>query len=66
MLTKAELTEDIQSEIGESSAESIDLTAYLSDAESCETLEDVQANLMAARYVAQAILSQINDQLARI
>jgi hypothetical protein len=65
-LTDAELIEDIQAEIGEASSESVDLTAYLSDAESCETLEDVKANLEAAKHAAKAILAQINDQLARI
>lgn len=64
--TIAELVEDIQAEIGESSAESVDLTAYLSDAESCETLLDVRENLKAAEMAAQAILDNIRDQLARI
>lgn len=66
MLTKQELIEDIQAEIGEVSSESVDLTGYLSDAESCETLEDVKANLEAAREAAKVILSHINDELSRI
>lgn len=66
MLTKAELIEDIQAEIGESSSESVDLTTYLSDAESCETEEDIKANLEAAREACKAILSNINDQLGRL
>lgn len=64
--TIAELVEDIQAEIGESSAESVDLTAYLSDAESCETLEDLRENLKAAEIAARVILDDVRDQLARI
>lgn len=64
--TIAELVEDIQAEIGESSAESVDLTTYLSDAESCETLEDLRENLKAAEIAARVILDNVRDQLARI
>lgn len=64
--TIEELVEDIQAEIGESSSESVDLTAYLSDAESCETLEDLRENLKAAEIAAQVILDNVRDQLARI
>lgn len=65
-LTNAELMEDIQAEIGESSSESVDLTAYLSDAESCETADDLLANLLAAKQSAETILSNVKDQIARI
>ena len=65
-LSQQELIEDIQAEIGEASTESVDLTANLSDAESCETMEDLKANLLEARKAAQTIISQINDQLARL
>lgn len=65
-LSQKELMEDIQAEIGEASSESVDLTANLTDAESCETMEDLKANLLEARKAAQTIISQINDQLARL
>jgi len=65
-LTNAELMEDIQAEIGESSSESVDLTAYLSDAESCETAVDLLENLLAAKLSAETILSNVKDQIARI
>lgn len=66
MLTKAELITDIQAEIGESSAESVDLTGHLTSAESCETHEDLLQNLLEAKQAAEAILSNINDQLSRL
>lgn len=65
-LSQQELIEDIQAEIGEASSESVDLTANLTDVESCETMEDLKANLLEARKAAQTIISQINDQLARL
>jgi uncharacterized phage infection (PIP) family protein YhgE len=65
-LSQQELMEDIQAEIGEASSESVDLTANLTDVESCETMEDLKANLLEARKAAQTIISQINDQLARL
>lgn len=64
--TIEELVEDIQAEIGEASSESVDLTAYLSDAESCETLQDLRENLKAAEIAAQVILDNVRDQLCRI
>jgi hypothetical protein len=63
---RVELIEDIQAEIGESSLESVDLTSNLSDAESCETAFDLLENLEYAKSAAESILSNINDQLARI
>ena len=65
-LTQAELMEDIQAEIGEASSEAVDLIGNLTDVESCETMEDLKANLLEARKAAQTIISQINDQLARL
>lgn len=65
-LTPAELMEDIQAEIGESSAESVDLTAYLTDVESCETMEDLEQNLLTAKQAAETILVNIKDQIARL
>jgi uncharacterized protein YjgD (DUF1641 family) len=65
-LTAAELMEDIQAEIGESSAEAADLMQYLTDAESCETPVDLFENLTNAKATAEAILSNIKEQLARI
>ena len=66
MKTTQEQIEEIQAEIGESSAESVDLTAHLTSAESCETLEDLKQNLLEARNTALSILSNINDQINRM
>lgn len=66
MLTKDELTTSIQTEIGDTALASVTLTDNLTSAESADRLEDVQEHLLRARYNAQMILSQINDQLARI
>lgn len=65
-LTNAELIEDIQAEIGESSSEAMELIGHLTSAESCETAEDLRQNLLEARQAAKVILSNINDQLARL
>lgn len=65
-LTTAELIEDIQAEIGESSSASVDLTGHLTSAESCETLEDLKQNILEAKGAVLLILSGLNDQLSRI
>lgn len=65
-LSQQELIEDIQAEIGEASSEAMDLIGHLTDAESCETMEDLKQNLLEARKTAQTILQHINDELARL
>ena len=63
-MTERELIEDIQAEVGEASSDAMDLIGHLTDAESCETLEDLTANLEAAKYAVGVILTQLNDQLS--
>ena len=65
-MTKQELIDDIQAETGEATVESMELTGHLVSAESCETIDDLKANLLEARKSAETILMQINDQLARL
>jgi hypothetical protein len=65
-MTQNELMEDVQAEIGEASSEAMDLIANLTDVESCETMQDLKANLLEARQAAQTIIQHINDQLARL
>ena len=66
MLTKQELITDIQAEIGEASAESVDLTDYLTSVESCETAETMKGHLLEAKQAAESILNMINDSLGRL
>lgn len=66
MLTKAELITDIQAEIGEASAESVDLTDYLSVVESCDDERMVKGHLLEAKQAAESILNMINDSLGRL
>lgn len=66
MITRAELIEDIQSEIGEASDEARELLDHLTSVESCETEVDIKANLEYALESAKSILSDIKDQLARL
>lgn len=65
-MTQKELMEDVQAEIGEASSEAMDLIGNLTDVESCETMQDLKANLLEARQAAQTIIQHINDQLARL
>lgn len=65
-LTQQELIEDVQAEIGEASSEAMNLIGHLTDAESCETMEDLKANLLEARKAAETVLMHINDELARL
>lgn len=66
MLTTSELISSIQDEIGESSAEAMDLIGHLTSAESCETLDDLRQHLAEARLTALAILQNIHDQQSRL
>lgn len=65
-LSQAELMQDIQAEIGESSAESVNITGYLTDCESCETMEELKMHLLDAQAAALSILGNIQDQIARL
>lgn len=65
-LSQQELMEDVQAVIGEASSEAMDLIGNLTDVESCETMQDLKANLLEARQAAQTIIQHINDQLARL
>jgi len=66
MLTNAELLNDIQAEIGESSSECVELLGDLTSVESCDTLLDLRISLLKAKLAAMTIIQNINDQLARM
>ena len=65
-LTAHEELADIQAEIGESSADSLNLIGHLTSAESCDRKEDLIQHLLEARYQAEMILANLIDQLSRL
>jgi hypothetical protein len=66
MLTPQELLNDVQAETGESSTEAMDLLGALALAESVDSVDELKHHLFMARNLANTILANLNDQLARL
>lgn len=64
-LSTAELLQDVATETGEISTETMDLLYALTSAEGAEDLNEQLIHLQAARHAADAILTHIKDEIAR-
>lgn len=64
-LTTAELLQDVATETGEISTETMDLLYALTCAEGADSLTEQLIHLQTARNVAEAILWHVKDQISR-
>lgn len=61
-----EITMDLQGDAMDARRASETLTENLQCAESCETIEDLEANLVEAQLVAKTLLEDINHAIKRL
>lgn len=64
-LTTAEFLQDVATETGEISTQTMDLLYALTCAEGADSLSEQLIHLQSARNAAEAILSNLKDEIAR-